>query len=187
MNGALPHVTEDGKTIVSYFVTVFVPEPLASELADEARRLPEGSEPQPADRMHITFRSFDGLPHGLLQPLKDAIRDVASKRPPFRIRLAGGGTFAAGAIWVRAVSDEIDAFQADIDRTLTELGLPAASHPFIAHITLGHGQPGQELPPFVEEIRGEFVAEELLLTTTGAAEYRVVLREPLGPSEARVP
>jgi 2'-5' RNA ligase len=187
MNDVPAHFPDDGHTVVSYFVTTFVPEPLACELEGYAQRLPEGSELQTADRMHITFRSFDGLPHGLLNPLKEAIRELAARWPPFRIQVAGGGSFDAGAIWVRADSPEIYAFQADIDRVLTDLGLPGASHPFIAHVTLGHAPPGNPIPPFVEQIRGEFTADEILLTTTGAAEYRVVLRASLGESEARDP
>lgn len=172
--------TEAPKT-VSYFVTSFLHEEAAADLVRWGERLPCQVTGNPITRIHITWRSFDGLPPGRFADLKAALREVAARHAPFRIRVRGGGCFQAGAVWVRIVSPEALALQADVDEALTRLGCPPASHPFVPHVTLGHGPAGTEAPAWLSDLELETELDALWLTTTGHAEYRVALRLPLGP------
>jgi 2'-5' RNA ligase len=166
--------------VVSYFVASFVPQPNAERLARLARRLPPEIEPHAPEHLHITWRSFDGLPTGRLAPLKIALDQVAARHGPLLLELMGGGVFAAGAVWARICpSPPIRALQADIDRALAELELPPASYPFVPHITLGVGAPGTRLPGYLHDLASQVLIEELVLTTTGSQPYRVVKHFPL--------
>lgn len=177
-----PH-DDDPRPLVSYFVTSFIPEPQATRLAGLSARLGPGVELQEADRMHVTFRSFDGLPPGKLLPLKSALREVARRHEPFDAVIRGFGIFEGGAIYTSLESEALHRLQADIHQALTALGLPAPSHPFLAHVTLAHAQPGSTLPATLVEIEDRFRVDELFLTTTGTIEYRVVMRICLGVPE----
>jgi 2'-5' RNA ligase len=166
--------------VVSYFVASFVPEPTAGRLARLAARLPPGIEPHAPEHLHITWRSFDGLPAGRLAPLKQALAEVAARHAPLLLELVGGGVFAGGAIWARVLpTTELCALQADIDRALSGLGLPSASYPFVPHITLGVGPPGTRLPGYLHDLASRVAIEQLVLTTTGTQPYRVVKHYPL--------
>ena len=182
MSDPLPIIDDEtGKPVISYFVVSFVPEPLASELAEMAQALPDGFEPQSPERMHITWRSFDGLPSGLLEPLKDALREICQSTEPFEAQISGGGEFDLGAVWAGlSPSEELMALQRRIDGALSVLGLPQATHDFVPHITIGHGPPGSQAPPMLEPLNQTFAIEEVLLTTTGNQAYRVVVRTSLG-------
>jgi len=168
---------------VSYFVTSFLPHDDAAALVRLGARLNPTVVANPIPHIHITYRSFDGLPHGLFAPLKAVLRDVAAAHQPFDVQLRGGGCFAAGAIWVRVVSPEILALQADVDAALTRVGCPPASHPFVPHVTLGHGAAGFEPPTWLSEVDLPSRISEIYLTTTGHMEYRVALRMKLGETE----
>ncbi len=175
MSGAEPHEP------ISYFVASFLPEVTAARLARLGRGLPRPIEPHPAEHLHITWRSFDGLPPGTLAPLKEALAGVAARHRPLRLELLGGGVFAGGSVWARVCQHgPLAALRADVDRALMGLGLPPASHPFVPHVTLGVGPPGTRAPAFLHDLATRFEIEELVLTTTGTQPYRVVRRFPLG-------
>ncbi len=186
MTDLLPIIDEEtGKSVISYFVVSFVPDPLASKLAELAQQLPEDFEPQSPERMHITWRSFDGLPPGLLEPLKDALREVCQTTEPFEAKISGGGEFDLGAVWAGITpSKQITDLQRRIDTALSELGLPEATHEFVPHITIGHGPPGATAPANISRLKERFEVDEVLLTTTGNQAYRVVVRTPLGDENA---
>ncbi len=165
----------DQPSVVSYFVASFIPEPSARRLGRLAARLPPGVEPHSPDHLHLTWRSFDGLPHGTLAPLKEALCQVGRRRPPLTVELLGGGAFAAGAIWARACpSPALLALQADIDAALGALGLPEASYPFVPHVTLGVGPAGTRAPGFLHDLSTRFVLDTFALTTSGTQPYRMV-------------
>ncbi len=173
------HTGEAG--LVSYFVASFMPEPATKRLARLAARLPAPIEPHTPGHLHITWRSFDGLPAGMLRPLEGALADVAARHATLTLELLGGGVFAAGAVWARVLTERpVMALQADIDATLLSLGLPPASYPFVPHITLGVGPAGTRLPGFLHDLSTRIVLDELVLTTTGTQPYRVVKHFPLG-------
>ncbi len=170
----------DACPVVSYFVASFVPQPAAGRLARLASRLPADVEPHTPDHLHLTWRSFDGLPPGRLAPLKDALTAVAARHAPLTLELLGAGVFAAGAVWARVLPDPaLLALQADIDAALTGLELPPASYPFVPHITLGVGEPGIRVPRLLHDLSTRFVLDEIALTTTGTQPYRVVKHFPL--------
>jgi 2'-5' RNA ligase len=169
---------------VSYFVTSFLPMDAAQELVRLGAALPPQVVRNSIPRIHVTWRSFDGLPHGRFLPLKRALREVAAAHSPFQVRVRGGGSFDAGAIWVRLVSPQALALQADVDAALTRVGCPPASHPFIPHVTLGHGPAGTSAPVWLSDIDLETYISEIFLTTTGQTEYRVAVRLPLGEAGA---
>lgn len=167
-------------SVVEYFVSTFVPEPASQRLATLARDLGPEVEPMPASRMHITYRSFEGLPPGRLVAVKEAVRQVGARQAPFRALVKGGGSFEGGVVWVGVESDAVWELRRQVDRAFRRLDVPPAKHPFVPHITLGRGPAGVQAPAFLDEISLAFPVEEILLTTTGRAEYRVVLRVPLG-------
>jgi len=167
--------TQAEDPVVSYFVASFVPGAAARRLGRLADRLPAQIEPPTLEHLHITWRSFDGLPHGALSPLKQALADVAARHAPLTLELLGGGVFAAGAVWARVCSAApVLALQADIDTALRGLSLPEASYPFAPHITLGVGPPGTRVPSYLHDLSSRVVIEEFALTTTGTQPYRVV-------------
>ena len=177
----LPHRAPQHAPVISYFVTSFIPEPQASTLAALASRLPPGITPNPASRMHLTYRSFDGLPPGLLQPLKTALRGIAATQAPFTFTISGWGRFAGGALWARGVANPggdypVMTLQRRFDEALERLGLPAASHEFVPHVTLGQDAAASRAPRWLEGIRLVIPIHSICLTTTGNAEYRVVTR-----------
>ncbi len=173
--------TQSEDQVVSYFVASFIPGVTARRLGRLAGRLPAGVEPHTPDHLHITWRSFDGLPHGALAPLKQALADVAAQHPPITLELLGGGVFAAGAVWARVCPEPpVLAFQADIDAALQGLDLPEASYPFAPHITLGVGPPGTRVPPYLHDLSSKVVIDAFALTTTGTQPYRVVRHFELG-------
>lgn len=166
--------------MVTYFVVSFVPPEAAGRLAALTRRFPKTILPQPPVRMHLTWRSFDGLPPGTLAPLKEALSEVAARHEPLHVELLGGGVFAGGAVWARVSGEPVMALQRAVDQALRRIGLPEASHPFVPHVTLGAGPPGTRTPAFLHDLRMRFSMEEIVLSTTGTTEYRVVRRFPLG-------
>jgi 2'-5' RNA ligase len=169
---------------VSYFVASFVPSPAATHLAELQRLLPHDIEPQDPARMHVTWRSFEGLPHGLLDDLKQALAELAARHEPLGVMARGRGCFEGGSIWIGLHGASIAPFQADVDATLDALGLSPAVHPFVPHVTLGRGAPASPCPPSLDEFEIPFTIHEVCLTTTGNAEYRVVRRFPLGRAPA---
>jgi 2'-5' RNA ligase len=169
------------RSLVSYFVTSFIPEPKALRLARLAARLPDPIEAHAPGHLHITWRSFDGLPPGTLAPLVASLAAVAQRHAPLSLELLGGGVFAAGAVWARVLpSAPVMALQADIDAALRGLELPPASYPFVPHVTLGVGPTGTRLPAYLHDLATRIVLGELVLTTTGTQPYRVVKHFPLG-------
>jgi len=175
---------ETGKPVISYFVVSFVPEPLASALAGLAQNLAEGFEPQSPERMHITWRSFDGLPSGSLEPLKDALREICQETEPFVAQISGAGEFDLGAVWAAITPTEaITQLQHRIDEAILVLGLPQATHTFVPHITIGHGPAGSQAPAALMNLSHAFAVDEVLLTTTGNQAYRVVVRTRLGEDD----
>jgi 2'-5' RNA ligase len=170
--------------VVSYFVVSFLPDRTAERLAALARCLPGGIAPQTAQRMHLTYRSFDGLPHGLLDPLKQGLSEVALRHKPILATLRGAGAFDAGAVWARVRSGRVCALHVDIDAVLDAIGLPPASHPFVPHVTLGTGPAGAPAPACLDRLWMVTRLDAIALTTTGSAAYRTVRWFPLGrPSD----
>lgn len=168
-------------SLVSYFVASFLPEPSALRLARLAARLPDPIEPHAPGRLHLTWRSFDGLPPGALAPLKAALSGVVERHGPVTLEIVGGGVFAAGAVWARVLpAAPVMALQADIDAALRGLGLPPASYPFVPHVTIGVGPTGTRLPSYLLDLSTRIVLGELVLSTTGTQPYRVVKHFPLG-------
>jgi len=167
--------TQSVEPVVSYYVASFIPGATALRLGRLAGRLSAGIDPHTPDHLHITWRSFDGLPHGALSPLKQALAAVAARHPPLTLELLGGGVFAAGAVWARVCSAApVLDLQADIDAALRGLSLPDASYPFAPHITLGVGPPGTRVPSLLHDLSCRVVIDEFALTTTGTQPYRVV-------------
>ncbi|MFH1469032.1 MAG: 2'-5' RNA ligase family protein [Pseudomonadota bacterium] len=165
---------------VSYFVASFLPEDAATRLARLGVRLPPGVAPVPAAHLHLTWRSFEGLPHGLLAPLKEGLAAVATRHGPVRVELLGGGVFPAGAVWARvSPKPAVSALQAEIDTLLRALGLPGAGWPFVPHITLGQGPPGTRTPAVLHDLSARLTLSDFALTTTGQQPYRVVRHFPL--------
>jgi len=170
--------------IVSYFVVSFLPPSAAARLARLARRFPASLEPRPQERLHITWRSFDGLPHGHLASLKATLSRVASRHAPFTAELLGAGVFQGGAVWARVCpSGAVCELQADVDTALALEGLPPAAHPFVPHITLGSGPEGTRPPRFLHDLSMRLRLDGFALTSTGSQEYRVVRRYPLASGQ----
>ncbi|MBN1337166.1 MAG: 2'-5' RNA ligase family protein [Deltaproteobacteria bacterium] len=169
--------------VVSYFVASFLPDHVAHRLFSLASCLGGDLVPQPAERMHLTYRSFDGLPHGRLDPLKHALAQVAERHAPLVATLRGAGAFPAGAIWARVRSRRVLALHADIDAAMESLGLPPAFHPFVPHVTLCTGPAGSPPPDCLDRLWMRVRLDAIALTTTGNAAYRTVRWFPLGRAE----
>ena len=166
--------------LVSYFVVSFLADRDALRVAALTRCLPPGIEPQSSERLHLTYRSFDGLPQGLLDPLKHALAGVAARHAPILATVRGVGAFDTGTLWACVRSRAVHALQRDIDAALSALDLPPASHPFVPHVTLGNGPAGTPPPTCLDGLWMRVRLDAFALTTTGTAAYRIVRWFPLG-------
>lgn len=107
------------------------------------------------DGVHVTLKFVGATPEERLPTVEGALRAAVAATGPFRLELAGVGSFGGGrhlrVIWV-GVAGEVDALAAlaaRVDEALARLGFPAEQRPLTAHLTLGRVR--DETPPAARE------------------------------------
>ncbi len=167
---------------VRLFVAIELPDEVRSALAATVAALARGGASGDAVRwvrpegVHVTLKFLGATPEALVAAVEGALGAVAVGARPFRLRLAGVGSFGgprnpggpprtgrpAGlrVIWA-GVAGEVDALAAlaaRVDGALAALGFPPEQRPFAAHLTLGRVRDGT--PPAARA--GIFAALEAL-------------------------
>lgn len=187
------------------FVAVPLPEPAAAAVAaivDEVRGqpLPDGMRDVRwvrLDGLHLTLRFLGPTPDARIPATVAAMRGAAQRSTPFRLAIAGAGTFPPGprprTLWLgltegaTAMSDLATA----VGAALVEAGWPAEARPFRPHLTLARSD-GMAAGPLVAARLATAMAERVIeadiervglfesVTGGGPARYVPVHEAPLG-------
>lgn len=101
--------------------------------------------------LHVTVRNLGALDPGLAGALGDAVKSVAARHAPFRIRLAGAALQGDPAELCLPVTDGHEAIVRvanDLDDALEALGFARPTRPLRARVGLGRVRAaGASLPP----------------------------------------
>lgn len=93
------------------------------------------------DNLHLTLRFLGETPRALIPGLVAAVTAHAAQIPPLRLSVRGLGAFPApnrpSNLWLGLdCPPELRRLQQALEATSVQLGFPAESRPFRAHITL---------------------------------------------------
>jgi 2'-5' RNA ligase len=156
------------------FVAVNFPLRLRRKIARLCRPLDEagipGSWVEP-DQVHLTLKFIGETPATQVEPLSDALEEVAARFRPFALRFGPIGAFPSPrrprVVWLGVeATPELRFIKDDLERRLGELGIEREERPYQPHITLGRTPREAEAGEFR---RLEEVARTLRVTD----EYRV--------------
>lgn len=149
----------------------------SSEAVEDLLRRVRG----PAERWHVTLAFLGEQPAAA--PYDDAVADAVRGRGPFRLRLAGGGSFGR-ATWAGVEGDveALRALQADVTAACRAAGAELERRRYRPHLTVARGIPPRVLDGYAGP---EWVVQEveLVRSTLGApVVHEVLSRHPLvGP------
>lgn len=136
---------------------LFVAVPLPDGPLDACRRLIEAARDGQEGRgvrwvrtenLHLTLRFLGATERGALPALTEAITQAVATAAPFRVRLAGAGSFPAErrprALWIGIThgADELARLAAAVDLGLARAGVPPDARPFRAHLTVARADAG---------------------------------------------
>jgi 2'-5' RNA ligase len=129
-----------------------------------------------------------------LEPVKDAVREVAAAHAPFSLRLGGAGAFPndrrARVVWLGVTEGglRLEALNAGLSTALGPLGYPPEERPYHPHLTVARVKVPASAGPLLEAIGpapvgpawtvDEFVLYESRTAPSGAT-YSVLDRFPL--------
>lgn len=90
------------------------------------------------ENYHLTLRFFGDIEGHVADEIANALDRL--RRPAFHLRLSGVGAFGSKkphAVWAGvSPSPDLQALQAEIERTSQRLGVPADPRKFMPHVTL---------------------------------------------------
>jgi 2'-5' RNA ligase len=94
------------------------------------------------DRLHLTLKFLGEQPEQAIEPLRQALLDVAARAPATRLELAGLGAFPnlrdPRVVWLGVGRDpKLELLHHDIESACAELGHEVEGRAFRPHITLG--------------------------------------------------
>lgn len=93
--------------MTDYFISISVPEPLASWIIRFQRRHAENTLPDLVEP-HITVKNPDGLLEG--RPWKEEVRSLCYSFHPIRIRLVSSGNLGRNVLYIKAESPDLMEF-----------------------------------------------------------------------------
>ena len=148
--------------------------------------------------MHLTLRFLGEVAEPSASGIATALADVARRHRPFRLDLAGVGTFPSfrhpRVVWIGARDDtDVGALARDVDACCASHGFPGEGRPYAAHLTLGRvrREPDRGRLEGLERAAGEVTATysirvshfELMKSEPGprGSRYTVVASFPLLP------
>ena len=100
------------------------------------------------DSVHLTLKFLGDVPPDQVQPIADALEQVAHGALPFELELRGAGVFpnerAPSVVWVGLAGDldALHSLQRGVEEALEALRHPAERRAFNAHLTLGRARDG---------------------------------------------
>ena len=127
------------------FIAVNLPAETRAQIAAATRSLRESGLPvrwvEP-DAFHLTLKFLGEVGDVLAANVTAAIELVATRQPPFTLRLHGAGAFPQlrrPAVWWLGIdpSAPLAALHQDVEREVAPLGFPTEPRPFAPHLTLG--------------------------------------------------
>jgi RNA 2',3'-cyclic 3'-phosphodiesterase len=95
--------------------------------------------------LHLTLKFLGDTESSYIRPLTDALRQVAARHEPVRLRLGGLGAFPslrrASVLWLAIEPDPpLMALQRDVETAMFSLGYPRELRPFRPHVTVARTQ-----------------------------------------------
>ncbi len=125
------------------FVALLLPASVHEELAAAAAPLrPHGHVRwTPPAQWHVTLKFLGDIDAATATSMAAVVQRTSPRRP--RLRLEGLGQFPprgpARVLWAGLAGDcdELAAWAAELDAAASDVGVPAETRPFHAHITLG--------------------------------------------------
>jgi 2'-5' RNA ligase len=127
------------------FVAVRPPEPVVEQLAEFLEPRREAGGPlrwTPAERWHVTLAFLPAVADRALDVLVEQLGELAARRPPFSLRLAGAGSFPnpaqAKALWMAVAGDAeaLDQLAGGSRSAALRSGVEVAGGRFQAHLTV---------------------------------------------------
>ncbi|GAA2524190.1 2'-5' RNA ligase family protein [Pilimelia columellifera] len=153
----------------SYGVAFDIPEPWASVLTDA--RMVTGDPVATQAPAHVTLLPPTELPGGRQRELEEHLISVAGRFAPYRMRLAGTGTFRPASEVVYVAVDTGFARTRALAAALAELpDLPPSPFGCHPHVTVAHNVPTAELDGIAARLSGftaEFVVDGFALCSHG--------------------
>ena len=164
------------------FVAVRPPASAVAHLEQELTGWPSAPE-----RWHVTLAFLGAVdaPRALAAPLAE----VCAAAPPFRLQLAGSGTFGrSGPVWVGVGGDvdALDGLAGAVARACRRAGVEVERRPYRPHLTVGRrGHP--DLRALSSYVGPEWPVDEVELVVSHlgrTVRHEVVERLPLGAQSA---
>ncbi|SEG82473.1 RNA 2',3'-cyclic phosphodiesterase [Bosea lathyri] len=175
------------------FTALEIPAEVASALTLHRGGLVGARWMEPAD-YHITLRFLGDVDRRTANDVNDFLSDVQSY--PFDVTLDALGSFGGDkprAVFARVQpSQKLTELQADLERLMRRLGLPAEGRKFVPHVTLARLRDTSpvdvadylSMHPIIRPI--SFTARRIVLMSSrdsiGGGPYVVEAAYPLGPS-----
>jgi 2'-5' RNA ligase len=151
----------------------------------------------PVGNIHLTLKFFGNVPHGEIDALARAAREVAAQEVPLQLQVTGAGAFpsakAPRVVWVGLEGDVVPLTRLfyRLEKAFAALGHPPEGRAFNPHLTLGRVKspanreklaallgkmPPMEWPPF--EVK-ELILFQSVLSPKGST-YTPLQVIPLG-------
>jgi len=172
------------------FVAVNFPARLRQKIARLCGPLQEAGVPgrwTEPDKVHLTFKFIGEVRAMDVEPISEALEEVAGKFRPFELRFGPIGAFPSPrrprVVWLGVEpTPELRFIKDDLERRLAELGIPREERPYQPHVTLGRAPREAEAGEFR---RLEEVARSLKVTDTYRVTHIDLMKSQLGAAGAR--
>lgn len=171
------------------FVAVNFPARLRQKIVRLSRPLEEAGVPgqwTEADKVHLTLKFIGEVPAVDVEPISEALEEVAGSFRPFELRFGAIGAFPSPrrprVVWLGVEqTPELRFVKDDLERRLAELGIAREQRPYQPHITLGRSPAEAEAGEFR---RLEEVARSLGVSDTYRVTHLDLMKSQLGAGGA---
>jgi len=171
------------------FVAVNFPARLRQKIARLSRPLQEAGVPgqwTEADQVHLTLKFIGEVPAAEVDEISEALEDVAGRFRPFDMKFGPIGAFPSPrrprVVWLGVEpTPELRFVKDDLERRLSELGIPREERPYQPHVTLGRAPRGAEAGEFR---RLEDVARSLRVPDVYRVTHLDLMKSQLGAGGA---
>lgn len=138
------------------FVAVNFPARLRQKIARLCRPIQEAGVPgrwNEADQIHLTLKFIGEIPATEVDPISEALAEVAGSFRPFDMKFGVIGAFPSPrrprVVWLGVEqTPELRFIKDDLERRLAELGIAREERPYQPHVTLGRAPRDAEAGEF---------------------------------------
>jgi 2'-5' RNA ligase len=171
------------------FVAVNFPARLRQKIARLSRPMQEAGVPgrwTDEDHVHLTLKFIGEVPASEVDPISDALEEVAGKFRPFEMTFGRIGAFPSPrrprVVWLGVEpTPELRFIKDDLERRLAELGIEREQRPYQPHVTLGRAPRDAEAGEFR---RLEEVARSLKVSDAYRVTHLDLMKSQLTPGGA---